>query len=148
MDADRRPEFIAALRAEGLEPHAWWNGPGDRYAPHAHPYDKVLVCAAGSIVFGLPGGGERVELRPGDRLELAAGTEHDAAVGPHGVTCLEAHLPAGTLPATRKPRGPPGGRASRGGGRERVDGREAGDPPGICCAGLDRLAEPQEDPQG
>ena len=57
----------------------------------------MLVCAAGDIVFGLPGAGTRVELAVGDRLDLPAGTQHDAVVGPRGVTCLEAHLPAGTL---------------------------------------------------
>ena len=31
-----------------------------------------------------------------------AGTAHDAVVGPAGVTCLEAHLPAGTLAAVRR----------------------------------------------
>ena len=90
-------ELAARLREEGLDPGSWGNGPGDRYAAHAHGYDKVLVCAAGGIVFGLPDRGERVELAVGDRLDLPAGTEHDAVVGPHGVTCLEAHLPAGRL---------------------------------------------------
>ena len=43
---------------------------------------------------------------PGDRLDLPAGTSHDAVVGPDGVTCLEAHLPAGRLPAlARRPAG-------------------------------------------
>ena len=78
------------------------NGPGDRYAPHEHGYDKVLVVAAGSIRFGLPGRGETVDLEVGDRLDLPAGTVHDAIVGPDGVTCLEAHAPAGTLPALRR----------------------------------------------
>jgi len=90
-------ELAARLRGEGLEPGAWSNGPGDVYGAHAHGYDKVLVCAAGGIVFGLPRRGERAALAVGDRLELPAGTEHDAVVGPEGVTCLEAHLPAGRL---------------------------------------------------
>jgi quercetin dioxygenase-like cupin family protein len=90
-------ELAARLRQEGLEPGAWSNGPGDVYGTHAHGYDKVLVCAAGEIDFGLPRRGEHVTLRVGDRLELPAGTAHDAAVGPEGVTCLEAHLPAGRL---------------------------------------------------
>jgi len=89
--------LTARLSAEGLRPGTWANGPGDVYAAHAHGFDKVLACAAGSIVFGLPGRGERVALRAGDRLDLPAGTLHDAIVGPDGVTCLEAHLPAGTL---------------------------------------------------
>jgi quercetin dioxygenase-like cupin family protein len=90
-------DLAARLGAEGLRPGSWANGPGDVYAAHTHGFDKVLVCAAGSIVFGLPGRGEQVALRPGERLDLPAGTEHDAVVGPEGVTCLEAHLPAGTL---------------------------------------------------
>jgi uncharacterized protein YjlB len=92
-----RDALAARLRAEGLDPGSWGNGPGDIYAAHAHGYDKVLVCAAGSIVFGLPRAGTRVELGVGDRLDLPAGTDHDAVVGPAGVTCLEAHLPAGSL---------------------------------------------------
>ena len=88
------------LRAEGLDPSRWSNGPGDRYPRHRHEYDKVVVVERGSITFGLPSGA--VELAAGDRLELPADTEHDAAVGPSGVHCLEAHLPAGTFPTARK----------------------------------------------
>jgi quercetin dioxygenase-like cupin family protein len=77
----------------------WSNGPHDRYAAHDHGYDKVLVVAAGSIRFGLPDLARAVELSVGDRLELPAGTVHDAAVGPDGVTCLEAHASRGAFPA-------------------------------------------------
>jgi quercetin dioxygenase-like cupin family protein len=100
-------DLAARLAAEGLRPGSWANAPGDVYAAHAHGFDKVLVCTAGSIVFGLPRRGERVALRTGDRLNLPAGTEHDAIVGPEGVSCLEAHLPAGTLASApvRLPRG-------------------------------------------
>ena len=90
-------DVIERLRDEGLDPGAWSNGPGDRYGAHEHAYDKVIVVADGSIDFGLPGRGDAVHLATGDRLELPAGTAHDAVVGPHGVTCLEAHRPAGTL---------------------------------------------------
>ena len=62
MSAD---DPAARLRAEGLDPGAWANGPGDR-------------------------------------LDLPAGTRHDAVVGPDGVRCLEAHLAAGTLAAARR----------------------------------------------
>jgi hypothetical protein len=92
----------SALRArlidEGLEAGAWSNGPGDRYSAHEHGYDKVIVVAAGSIRFGTSAGA--LDLAQGDRLELLAGTSHDAVVGGSGVTCLEAHLPAGSLTAT------------------------------------------------
>ena len=102
MDDDVRAALEARLRTEGLDPGAWSNGPHDRYAAHDHPYDKVLVCAAGSIRFGLPATGASAELRRGDRLELPAGTAHDASVGPDGVTCLEAHMPMGGIPALRR----------------------------------------------
>ena len=89
----------ARMRAEGLEPSPWSNGPSDRYGAHDHGYDKVIVVADGSIAFGLPDRGMTVDLVAGDRLDLPAGTRHDALAGPLGVTCLEAHLPAGRLSA-------------------------------------------------
>jgi uncharacterized RmlC-like cupin family protein len=92
-------DAAARLRAEGLDPSPWSNGPGDRYGAHEHGYDKVIVVASGSIAFGLPDLDETVDLVAGDRLELPAATRHDAVVGPLGVTCLEAHLPVGRVPA-------------------------------------------------
>lgn len=77
----------AHLEALGVRAHAWSNGPGDRYAAHAHDYAKVLMCAAGSITFVLDD--ERLVLAPGDGFVLPAGTRHAAVVGPRGVTCLE-----------------------------------------------------------
>ena len=90
-------DVVARLRAEGLAASSWSNGPGDRYGAHEHGYDKVIVVESGSIRFGLPSESRSVDLAAGDRLELPAGTRHDAIVGPVGVTCLEAHLPAGSL---------------------------------------------------
>jgi uncharacterized protein YjlB len=87
------------LVGEGLEPTAWGNGPFDHYAEHRHAYDKVLVATAGSITFHLPELGRDVLLASGDRLELPAGMLHGADVGAQGVTCLEAHLATGSLPA-------------------------------------------------
>jgi uncharacterized protein YjlB len=92
----------ARLRAEDLDPGAWSNGPGDRYGAHDHPYDKVIVVDRGSIRFGLPDLGRDLDLAAGDRLELPAGTLHDAVVGAAGVSCLEAHLPAGSLSAVER----------------------------------------------
>ena len=92
-------DVASRLRAEGLVASAWANGPGDRYGAHEHAYDKVIVATDGSVRFGLPGTGHVVDLASGDRLELPAGTRHDAIVGPDGVSCLEAQLTAGALSA-------------------------------------------------
>ena len=99
--ADGGAGLAARLTAEGLAAGSWSNGPGDRYAAHDHGYDKVLVVASGSITFELGAGSSSspasVALAIGDRLDLPAGVSHAAVVGPHGVTCLEAHRPAGSL---------------------------------------------------
>jgi quercetin dioxygenase-like cupin family protein len=81
-------EVAEALRAEGLEPREWSNGPGDTYGWHDHPYHKVLYCLEGSIVFHLDS--SDVDLTAGDRLDLPPGTRHAATVGPRGVRCVEA----------------------------------------------------------
>ncbi|HYW26641.1 MAG TPA: cupin domain-containing protein [Terriglobales bacterium] len=82
-----REELTARLRAEADGCYAWSNGPGDRYAEHTHPYEKVLYCVDGSITFTLRD--RDIELGPGDRMVLAAGTAHGAVVGPQGCTCIE-----------------------------------------------------------
>jgi hypothetical protein len=94
--------LTARLREEGLDPAPWSNAAGDRYPPHEHDFGKVLVCAAGSIRFGLPARGIIVDLVPGDRLDLPAGMRHDAIVGAVGVTVLEAHVPAGSVTEPRR----------------------------------------------
>ena len=76
-----------ALQEEGLAPFRWGNTAGYHYSPHRHDYDSVIVCIAGSISFRVEG--RDVELRPGDRIDLPAGVEHAATVGPDGVECLE-----------------------------------------------------------
>jgi hypothetical protein len=90
-DPVAEPAAIDALmRSEGLTPYRWDNGPNIIYAPHRHAYHKVLYCVRGSIRFDLTREGESIELRAGDRLDLAPDTEHGALVGPDGVVCLEA----------------------------------------------------------
>jgi uncharacterized protein YjlB len=90
-------DLRARLAAEGLVASTWSNGAGDRYPAHRHDFDKVLVVDQGSIVFGLSERGMSVEIHAGDRLDLPAGTLHDAVVGLAGVVCLEAHLARGAL---------------------------------------------------
>ena len=81
----------AHLRAAGVEPQAWSNGPGDRYSAHEHGFTKLLVCAEGSITFLIGTGGEPVELSAGDGFELPPHTTHAAIVGATGCTCVEGH---------------------------------------------------------
>ena len=76
---------------EGLSPYSWSNGPFDAYSAHSHTYNKVIYVVQGSITFGLPELDRKLSLKAGDRLDLPAGTVHDATVGAQGVTCLEAH---------------------------------------------------------
>ena len=78
------------LAQEGLTPYRWENKPHDVYAPHAHPYHKVIYVVTGSIRFGLPETGQQITLEAGDRLELPPNVLHNATVGPAGVVCLEA----------------------------------------------------------
>lgn len=75
-----------------MSPTAWGNAPGDRYGRHRHEYHKVLYCVSGSIVFHIDD--EDIQLRPGDRLEVEAGTDHSASVGSEGVRCVEGALRA------------------------------------------------------
>jgi mannose-6-phosphate isomerase-like protein (cupin superfamily) len=84
-----RDAAMQAFRDAGCSaPRPWGNGPGDTYAPHSHPYHKVLFCLDGSITFHLAGGDVRLEA--GDRLDLEPGTEHSATVGAEGCSCVEA----------------------------------------------------------
>lgn len=82
--------FADEMRAAGHPVSEWSNCAGYEYAVHTHPYEKVLACLEGSIVFHLADGD--VLLSRGDRLVLEAGAEHAATVGPSGVRCAEAHV--------------------------------------------------------
>jgi quercetin dioxygenase-like cupin family protein len=82
-------ELMTRLRGEASSCYSWSNGPGDRYAPHSHGYEKVLYCVGGSITFVLEHEGRRLELKAGDRMVLPAGSVHSAEVGPGGCTCIE-----------------------------------------------------------
>lgn len=84
--------LLAIMSGQGLNPYSWSNGPYDVYSAHKHEYNKVIYVVRGSITFGLPLLQKQVTLYPGDRLDLPAGTVHDAQVGADGVVCLEGHV--------------------------------------------------------
>lgn len=83
-----REEIQSKFEKEGLDPHQWDNSPHYEYGWHSHGYHKVLYCVSGSIVFHTKEGD--FSLETGDRLDVEAGTEHAATVGPEGVKCMEA----------------------------------------------------------
>jgi hypothetical protein len=91
QDAPTPATVAERLRAEGVEPYAWSNGPNDRYAVHEHAYTKLLMCGAGSITFLVGPDAVPVTLEPGAGFVLPPGTSHAALVGPRGCTCLEGH---------------------------------------------------------
>ncbi len=84
-------DYLARVRSEARDAYSWSNGPGDRYAQHAHSYAKLLYCTEGSIEFHIADGRE-LKLRTGDRMVVPAGTPHSAVVGPDGCTCVEGKL--------------------------------------------------------
>ena len=51
--AGRFDQLMEKLRAEATGCYSWSNGPGDRYAPHSHGYEKVLYCVEGSITLAV-----------------------------------------------------------------------------------------------
>ena len=81
--------LLQIMTEQRLNPYSWSNGPHDIYSAHRHNYSKVIYVVSGSITFGLPLLKKQVTLNPGDRLDLLAGTVHEARVGPDGVVCLE-----------------------------------------------------------
>jgi len=87
--AGRFDELMERLKAEATGCYSWSNGPGDRYAPHSHGYEKLLYCVEGSIRFQLENEGRTLELEAGDRMVLPPGTIHSAVVGTRGCTCIE-----------------------------------------------------------
>jgi quercetin dioxygenase-like cupin family protein len=82
--------LLRMMEGQGLNPYEWSNEPHDSYSAHKHDYNKVIYVVRGSITFGLPVVAQQVTLYAGDRLEIPAGTVHDAHVGMDGVLCLEA----------------------------------------------------------
>lgn len=83
-------ELARRLGAEGLDPFVFTMAPGETYGFHEHEHDEVRWVASGSVRFGLQGGAALV-LGPGDRLDLPAGTRHDArTVGGAACTMVSA----------------------------------------------------------
>ncbi len=83
-----RGDLEQRFAEEGLTPHEWSSPPGREWDWHEHTCDQLHYCLDGSITFHTESG--ELVLRPGDRLDLPAGTRHAATSGPEGITMLEA----------------------------------------------------------
>lgn len=79
----------------GLDGRTWGNGPGDQPAVLTHLDANTLIVLEGSMRLMLPEGRRTLRLEVGDRVDLAPGTVHAAAVGEQGVTSGEAQRRAG-----------------------------------------------------
>lgn len=84
--AQGRAEIITQLESEGLFVTEWSDPAGTTYPRHSHGRLEVRVVLEGQLTLWLSDG--KHELGPGDRIDIEAGTEHEAAVGPDGVTYL------------------------------------------------------------
>jgi len=85
-------ELSTLLIKQELKVYHWSKDPESVQAGHTHGYHKVVYVVTGTIKFDLPTRHKMINLNPGDRLELPAGTRHSVLAGPDGVTCLEAHI--------------------------------------------------------
>lgn len=82
-------ETVSSLTSEGWQVASPWSShPDQHYPAHKHAYDKVVVCTQGSIVFTTED--VLVPLSAGDRMDLEAGTVHEAVAGSDGAVCVEA----------------------------------------------------------
>jgi AraC-like ligand binding domain len=85
MDTTRFDAFTAASRAAGFEDVAErrWD-PGVEVPVHTHPFAVQALVVQGSIVLSCRG--QQLELKPGDRFELAFEEPHAERYGPEGAT--------------------------------------------------------------
>jgi quercetin dioxygenase-like cupin family protein len=87
LDLERLRELLAA---EGYMAVKWASEPNQVYVPHAHIYTELVWLATGSLTVILPAHRRILELNPGDRVEVPAGTLHASQAGPEGAVYLAA----------------------------------------------------------
>ncbi len=89
----RRPhleQLRAQLAAEGYQAVKWASDPNQVYMAHAHIYSELLWLVEGTLTVVLPADRRMLELNPGDRVEVPAGTLHATQAGPEGAIYLAA----------------------------------------------------------
>ncbi len=78
------------MQQSGLRPYLWSKTPNHHYGTRSHGYHKALYVVSGALEIRLPDANQRLTLRPGDRIDIPAGTRYAAIVGGSGAQCLEA----------------------------------------------------------
>ena len=86
-DLERLREQLAG---EGYQAVKWSGEPYQVYLPHAHIYTELLWLVEGSLTVILAEARRMLELNPGDRVEVPAGTPHASQAGPEGAVYLAA----------------------------------------------------------
>ena len=80
------------FQAEGLEPVEEVYKVEERVREHRHPFDEVRMIVSGSIFYNVSG--NRLLLRPGDRIVIPANTKHETHVeGPEDCISVCAKRP-------------------------------------------------------
>lgn len=77
------------LENDGLRPFKWQHKANYRYGVRSHGFGKSIYCVEGGIEIFFPDIQQTVSLRPGDRIDIAAGVRHGITIGVYGATCLE-----------------------------------------------------------
>lgn len=77
------------LEQHGLRPFKWSHHANYRYGVRSHGYAKTIYCVEGGVECFFPDTRQRVQLRAGDRVDIARGVRHGITVGLNGATCLE-----------------------------------------------------------
>jgi quercetin dioxygenase-like cupin family protein len=88
-DGDGQPvrsRLEEVLLEDGFDPFAWVDEPGKLYSAHTHEHDESIWIIRGSMQFRV--GDKMFDLRPGDRLLLPRGSQHEAKAGPDGCEYL------------------------------------------------------------
>ena len=72
-------ELKGIMEKEGFSVYEWSDSPSATYSAHTHSDDQSHWVISGTLELNLSGYGV-VQLSPGDRDFMPAGTEHEAAV--------------------------------------------------------------------
>lgn len=84
-----RQQMVLMIESEGLEAQEEIIPAGMTVQDHRHPFDEVRIVVSGQLLLDIAG--NRLLLRPGDRILIPANTRHSKkADGDEACACLYA----------------------------------------------------------